>query len=174
MCTCIKLSMQNGTDNSISKLPRNFVRRGKPKPRFDENKFDLQKAPLNQPTVLIFEPNDRSQKTLCKFFKKNGYRTLSTQRPESVEFQFNTWPKPDLLIISGHQQLHKANKTFNTFTSNPYLAKCPVLLIGAERHKEFLSKHAVVDRLRKVILTPFKTSVLLRVTHALIRRARQS
>ena len=166
--------MENNLDHSQAKQSRNFVRRGKPKPRYDEHSFDRKKAPVNQPTVLIFEPNDQSQETLCKFLKKHGYRTLSTHRPESVEFQFRTWPKPDLLIISAHQQLYKANKTFNTFSSNPYLAKCPVLLIGAERHKEFLSKHAIVDRLRKVILTPFKTSVLLRVTHALIRRARQS
>ena len=165
--------MESNLDLSQTKRNRNFVRRGKPKPRYVEHEFDCKKVPVNQPTVLVFEPNDRSQETLCNFLKKNGYRTLSTQRCESVEFQFKTWPKPDLLIISAHQQLHKASKTFNSFTSNTYLAKCPVLLIGAERHKKFLSKHAVVDRLRKVILTPFKTKVLLRVTHALIQRARQ-
>ena len=165
--------MESDLDNSRLSRPRNFVRREKSRPRFDQNRFEKQKAQIKKPTVLIFEPNEQSQDALCSFLKKNGYRTLSIQRPESVEFQFETWPRPDLLIISAHQQLKTAVKTFNTFTSNPYLVKCPVFLIGAERQKSFLSKHAVVDRLRKVIVTPFETNVFLRVIHALIRRSQK-
>ena len=165
--------MESDLDNSRFLRSRNFVRRGRPKPRFDQNRFEKKKAQIKKPTVLIFEPNEQSRDTLCSFLKKNGYRTLSIQRPESVEFQFRTWPKPDLLIISAHQQLKVAVKTFNTFTSNPYLSRCPVFLIGAERHKSFLSEHAVIDRLRKVIVTPFETDVFLRVIHALIRRSQK-
>ncbi len=165
--------MESDLDNSRFLRSRNFVRRGRHKPRFDRNRFEKKKAQIKKPTVLIFEPNEQSRDTLCSFLKKNGYRTLSIQRPESVEFQFRTWPRPDLLIISAHQQLKVAVKTFNTFASNPYLAKCPVFLIGAERHKSFLSKHAVIDRLRKVIVTPFETEVFLRVIHALIRRSQK-
>ena len=47
-------------------------------------------------TVLVFEPDDTSLKKLCGFLRKKGFRVLSTQRPEGVEFRFKTWPKPDL------------------------------------------------------------------------------
>ena len=87
---------------------------------------------------------------------------------------FNNWPKPDLLIISAHKQLRVALKTFNAFSWNPYLAKCPVFLIGAGRHKEILAAHAKVDHLRKIILTPFETDLFVRVINELIRRAKRS
>ena len=125
-------------------------------------------------TVLVFEPDDTSLKKLCGFLRKKGFRVLSTQRPEGVEFRFKTWPKPDLLVISAHQQADIALKTFNEFTWNPYLAKCPVFLIGANRQKKLLTKYAKVDHLRKIILTPFKTELFVRVINALIRRSKQS
>ena len=106
--------MESDLDNSRLSRSRNFVRREKSRPRFDQNRFEKQKAQIKKPTVLIFEPNEQSRDALCSFLKKNGYRTLSIQRPESVEFQFETWPRPDLLIISAHQQLKTAVKTFNT------------------------------------------------------------
>ena len=56
-------------------------------------------------TVLIFEPDQTSLEKLSVFLKEKGFRVLSTQRPEGVEFRFNNWPKPDLLIISAHKQL---------------------------------------------------------------------
>ena len=125
-------------------------------------------------TVLVFEPDDTSLKKLCGFLRKKGFRVLSTQRPEGVEFRFKTWPKPDLLVISAHQQADIAMKTFNTFSWNPDLAKCPAFLIGANRQKQFLTKYAKVDHLRKIILTPFKTELFVRVINALIRRSKQS
>ena len=125
-------------------------------------------------TVLVFEPDDTSLKKLCGFLRKKGFRVLSTQRPEGVEFRFKTWPKPDLLVISAHQQADIALKTFNEFTWNPYLAKCPVFLIGANRQKQFLTKYAKVDHLRKIILTPFKTELFVRALNSLIRRSQQS
>ena len=122
-------------------------------------------------TVLVFEPDETSLEKLSGFLRKEGFRVLSTQRPEGVEFRFKNWPKPDLLIISAHKQLKVALKTFNAFSWDPYLAKCPVFLIGADRHKQILTTHAKIDRLRKVILTPFKTELFVRVIHSLIRRA---
>lgn len=124
-------------------------------------------------TVLVFEPDDTSLKKLCGFLRKKGFRVLSTQRPEGVEFRFKTWPKPDLLVISAHQQADIALKTFNEFTWNPYLAKCPVFLIGANRQKKLLTKYAKVDHLRKIILTPFKTELFVQVINSLIRRSQQ-
>ena len=50
-------------------------------------------------TVLIFEPDQTSLEKLSVFLKKKGFRVLSTQRPEGVEFRFNNWPKPDLLLL---------------------------------------------------------------------------
>ena len=125
-------------------------------------------------TILVFEPDDTSLKKLCGFLRKKGFRVLSTQRPEGVGFRFKTWPKPDLLVISAHQQADIAMKTFNTFSWNPDLAKCPVFLIGANRQKQFLTKYAKVDHLRKIILTPFKTELFVRVITSLIRRSQQS
>jgi len=122
-------------------------------------------------TVLVFEPDETSLEKLSGFLKQEGFRVLSTQRPEGVEFRFKNWPKPDLLIISAHKQLRVALKTFNAFSWDPYLAKCPVFLIGAGRHKEVLETYAKVDHLRKIILTPFKTELFVRVIHSLIRRA---
>lgn len=125
-------------------------------------------------TVLVFEPDDTSMKKLCAFLRKNGFRVLSTQRPEGVEFRFKTWPKPDLLIISAHQNADIALKAFNAFSWNPYLAKCPVFLIGASCQKELLTKYAKIDHLRKVILTPFKTELFVRVINSLIRRSQRA
>ena len=125
-------------------------------------------------TVLVFEPDDTSMKKLCAFLRRNGFRVLSTQRPEGVEFRFKTWPKPDLLIISAHQNADIALKAFNTFSWNPYLAKCPVFLIGANCQKELLTKYAKIDHLRKVILTPFKTELFVRVINSLIRRSQRA
>jgi len=113
-------------------------------------------------------------KKLCAFLRRNGFRVLSTQRPEGVEFRFKTWPKPDLLIISAHQNADIALKAFNAFSWNPYLAKCPVFLIGASCQKEILTKYAKIDHLRKVILTPFKTELFVRVINSLIRRSQRA
>ncbi len=154
--------------NSVT---RQFVRRGEPKTHGQRMENQARRLKKDVQTVLVFEPDETSLEKLSGFLKKEGFRVLSTQRPEGVEFRFKNWPKPDLLIISAHKQLKVALKTFNAFSWDPYLAKCPVFLIGAGRHKQVLATHAKIDRLRKVILTPFKTEVFVRVIHSLIRRA---
>lgn len=153
---------------------RRLARRGEPKIRSQRTQAQPRQVKKDVKTVLIFEPDQTSLEKLSVFLKKKGFRVLSTQRPEGVEFRFNNWPKPDLLIISAHKQLRVALKTFNAFSWNPYLAKCPVFLIGAGRHKEILATHAKVDHLRKIILTPFGTDLFVRVINELIRRARRS
>ncbi len=153
---------------------RRLARRGEPKTRGQRTQVQPRQVKQDVKTVLIFEPDQTSLEKLSVFLKKKGFRVLSTQRPEGVEFRFNNWPKPDLLIISAHKQLRVALKTFNAFSWNPYLAKCPVFLIGAGRHKEILANHAKVDHLRKIILTPFETDLFVRVINELIRRARRS
>lgn len=155
--------------NSVT---RQFVRRGEPKTHGQRMENQARRLKKDVQTVLVFEPDETSLEKLSGFLKKEGFRVLSTQRPEGVEFRFKNWPKPDLLIISAHKQLKVALKTFNAFSWDPYLAKCPVFLIGADRHKEILTQHAKVDHLRKIILTPFKTELFVQVIHALIRRAK--
>ena len=166
MATRIHFPNQKVRQSSVRSVRSSLVR----KPT-RENTGELKKETA---TVLVFEPDDTSVKKLCGFLRKKGFRVLSTQRPEGVEFRFKTWPKPDLLVISAHQQADIAMKTFNTFSWNPDLAKCPVFLIGANRQKQFLTKYAKVDHLRKIILTPFKTELFVRVINALIRRSKQS
>tara|TARA_Y100000385_G_scaffold48885_1_gene45370 strand:- start:590 stop:1105 length:516 start_codon:yes stop_codon:yes gene_type:complete len=158
---------------------QNFVRaeRTSLSRRINESKSGQSKSgqfKKTSATVLVFEPDDTSMKKLCAFLRKNGFRVLSTQRPEGVEFRFKTWPKPDLLIISAHHNADIALKAFNAFSWNPYLAKCPVFLIGANRQKEILTKYAKIDHLRKVILTPFKTELFVRVINSLIRRSQRA
>ena len=166
MATRIHFPNQKVRQSSVRSVRSSLLR----KPT-RENTGELKKETA---TVLVFEPDDTSLKKLCGFLRKKGFRVLSTQRPEGVEFRFKTWPKPDLLVISAHQQADIAMKTFNTFSWNPDLAKCPVFLIGANRQKQFLTKYAKVDHLRKIILTPFKTELFVRVINALIRRSKQS
>ena len=153
---------------------RQFVQRGEPKIHEQRMENHAKRLKKDVRTILVFEPDETSLKKLSLFLKKEGFRVLSTQRPEGVEFRFKNWPKPDLLIISAHKQLKVALKTFNAFSWDPYLAKCPVFLIGAARHKEILTHHAKVDHLRKIILTPFKTELFVQVIHALIRRAKHA
>ena len=153
---------------------RRSARYGEPKIRGQRTLTQPKQTKKNLKTILIFEPDQTSLEKLSGFLKKKGFRVLSTQRPEGVVFRFNNWPKPDLLIISAHKQLRVALKTFNAFSWDPYLAKCPVFLIGAGRHKEILATHAKVDHLRKVIVTPFETDLFIRVINELIRRARRS
>ena len=153
---------------------RRLARRGEPKTRGQRMHVQPRQVKQDVKTVLIFEPDQTSLEKLSVFLKEKGFRVLSTQRPEGVEFRFNNWPKPDLLIISAHKQLRVALKTFNAFSWNPYLAKCPVFLIGAGRHKEIFAAHAKVDHLRKIILTPFETDLFVRVINELIRRAKRS
>ena len=126
-----------------------------------------------QKTVLIFEPDNKPQNKLAGFLKKNGFLVVSTQQPEGVQSRFKTLPKPDLLIINAHKQPHVALRTFNAFTWHPSLVNCPVFLIGSSRQEELLSIYAKVDHLRKVILTPFKTELFVRVINSLIRRSQQ-
>ena len=153
---------------------RQFVRRGEPKIHGQRMENQARRLKKEVKTVLVFEPDENSLEKLSGFLKKEGFRVLSTQRPEGVEFRFKNWPKPDLLIISAHKQLKVALKTFNAFSWDPYLAKCPVFLIGADRQREILTHHAKVDHLRKIILTPFKTELFVRVIHSLIRRAKHA
>jgi len=153
---------------------RNFVQRGEPKIHGQWTDSQSHRQKKDSKSVLVFEPDETSLEKLSGFLKREGFRVLSTQRPEGVEFRFKNWPKPDLLIISAHKQLKVALKTFNAFSWDPYLAKCPVFLIGAARHKEILTHHAKVDHLRKIILTPFKTELFVQVIHALIRRAKHA
>ena len=148
-----------------------FVRRSGPKFYGQRTESQSRQKEKNVKTVLIFEPDETSLEKLAAFLKKEGFRVLSTQRPEGVEFRFKNWPKPDLLVISAHKQLKVALKTFNAFSWDPYLARCPVFLIGAGRHKDVFKTYAKVDHLRKIILTPFKTELFVRVIHSLIRRA---
>ena len=151
-----------------------FVRRSEPKLYGQRAESQVRQKKKDVKTVLIFEPDETSLEKLAAFLKKEGFRVLSTQRPEGVEFRFKNWPKPDLLIISAHKQLKVALKTFNAFSCDPYLARCPVFLIGAGRHKDVLKTYAKVDHLRKIILTPFKTELFVRVIHSLIRRAKHA
>ena len=153
---------------------RQFVRSGEPKIHGQRMENQARRLKKEVKTVLVFEPDETSLEKLSGFLKKEGFRVLSTQRPEGVEFRFKNWPKPDLLIISAHKQLKVALKTFNAFSWDPYLAKCPVFLIGADRQREILTHHAKVDHLRKIILTPFKTELFVRVIHSLIRRAKHA
>lgn len=153
---------------------RQFVRRGEPKIHGQRMENQARRLKKEVKTVLVFEPDETSLEKLSGFLKKEGFRVFSTQRPEGVEFRFKNWPKPDLLIISAHKQLKVALKTFNAFSWDPYLAKCPVFLIGADRQREILTHHAKVDHLRKIILTPFKTELFVRVIHSLIRRAKHA
>ncbi len=153
---------------------RQITRRSTPKTYGQGSENRERRTKQESKTVLVFEPDETSLEKLSGFLKKEGFRVLSTQRPEGVEFRFTNWPKPDLLIISAHKQLKVALKTFNAFSWDPYLAKCPVFLIGAGRHKEVLTTYAKVDHLRKIILTPFKTELFVQVIHSLIRRAKQA
>ena len=153
---------------------RQFTRRSTPKNYNQGTNDPARRTKRESKTILVFEPDETSLEKLSGFLKKEGFRVLSTQRPEGVEFRFTNWPKPDLLIISAHKQLKVALKTFNAFSWDPYLAKCPVFLIGAGRHKEVLTTYAKVDHLRKIILTPFKTELFVQVIHSLIRRAKQA
>ena len=95
---------------------RQFVRRGEPKIHGQRMENQARRLKKEVKTVLVFEPDETSLEKLSGFLKKEGFRVLSTQRPEGVEFRFKNWPKPDLLIISAHKQLKVALKTFNAFS----------------------------------------------------------
>lgn len=160
--------MEADTFHSQDSIQRSFVRRGTPKAHEQRTEFQPKRIKKETKTVLVFEPDGISQKKLRTFLRSKGFQAVSTQRPEGVEVRFKTWPKPDLLIISAHQHLPVALRTFNAFSWNPILATCPVILIGSSRQEEILTSHAKVDHLRKVILSPFKTELLVRVMNSLI------
>ena len=69
---------------------------GEPKIRGQRMQAQPRQVKKDVKTVLIFEPDQTSLEKLSVFLKKKGFRVLSTQRPEGVEFRFNNWPKPDL------------------------------------------------------------------------------
>ena len=160
--------MEADSFHSQNSIQRSFVRRGTPKEHDQRTELQPKRIKKETKTVLVFEPDGISQKKLRTFLRKKGFQAVSTQRPEGVEVRFKTWPKPDLLIISAHQHLPVALRTFNAFSWNTNLATCPVILIGSSRQEEILTSHAKVDHLRKVILSPFKTELLVRVMNSLI------
>lgn len=165
------MTLKTASSHNVSL--RRFVSRVKPKQHDQRLGMDLRHPSKDLATVLIFEPDDAPQKKLTGFLKKNGFRVLSTRRPEGVQSRFINWPKPDLLIINAHKQLHVALKIFNAFSWHPSLVNCPVFLIGSSRQEELLTSYAKVDHLRKVILTPFKTELFVRVINSLIRHSQQ-
>ena len=162
--------MDSDTFHYQDSIQRGFVRRVTPKAHEHRTEIKPKRFKKETETVLVFDPDGISQNKLRNFLRKKGFQAASTQRPEGVEFRFKTWPKPDLLIISAHQHLPVALRTFNAFSWNPALAKCPVILIGSSRQEELLTSHAKVDHLRQVILSPFKTELLVRVMNSLIYR----
>ena len=117
---------------------------------------------------MLVETTGRAQQQLKEFFGKLGFRVLLTENPQRALARFSTTPLPaDCLVISMQSLGEEAIAAFNKLTTDPFYSQVPaILLVGAKQRE--IATQAMVDGLRRVLVTPFHTRDLTSLLEAII------
>jgi len=128
----------------------------------------VEAPPKKARAIMLVETSGRAQQQLKEFFGKLGFRVLLTENPQRALARFSTTPLPaDCLVISMQSLGEEAITAFNKLTSDPFFSQVPAILLVAPKQRE-LATGAVVDELRRVLVTPFHTRDLTALLEAIL------